>query len=261
MKVKSPSLVKMLVVSLFLLGCNSGVKVTRKTLDTGAAKADDIVSESGDGPESRVQSANRGCSDPINAAANLAPEKTIEGTELKVTKDSKQMTLCEVLEETGRSTAIFQLVDPSCETCVKAAENVSIKLAESIYRLSIAHIIVMTSDAESAKLTEVSTFVETNLKDTIIVQDVESQLWSRLSADEKKTSIPTLASMNLNLQAEIINQENATYLDIIDEAEKLVIELNSEENTTPAARSNAPELTWNGTEYKDTAVYAIINVE
>lgn len=159
-------------------------------------------------------------------------KETIAGDELAVFTGRSKSTksLCEVLEESGKTVAIFQFAGVFCISCQQEARQLRDELASSPYGKNIAHVVVLTDFFADFADDAFSGFMSRFAPNSIAVYD-EAKLWKYFSQDPSQPNRATIMAMDLDMNAVIYNEEGQQSK-IVAAAEKMAKAMKSRQSTS-----------------------------
>lgn len=119
-------------------------------------------------------------------------------------RDKSKKTLCEILADTGKKSAIYQFAGVTCTSCMEEAVKIKEFLATSKGK-DVAHILVFTDLFADVIDEDFQNFVDKYASHATIVYD-EAKLWKYWSKDPSKPNRATIMAMNLNAEGHVMNE-------------------------------------------------------
>lgn len=213
--------------TLSLQNCANGHKNVKRSSSNASVSdidsADGLPASACKASSLRLQKSPRSNKDFFLAEQGY---QIIEGNSLTVISDNETKTLCDVLLETKKKTAIFQFAS------IKEPDKViSInELFNQDIMQDVAHIIVFVDLPSKLSTKKVDSFLEEFVPEGIPARDDKENLWRMFAKNSATPSFPTIVVMNKNMQSYISNEPITDLDKAISIVEDLIAQVQDDVN-------------------------------
>ncbi len=260
-----------IAVVAMLIACEPEKVTTRKAAKAKTDKDADVVGPgtgtgTGTGTGSVIKTSTETLIDEeFRMTCSETPQNVdstfskIHGTKLMVVQGGAKKSLCNVLSESKKAAVLFQFIDDTCDQCVKAAENMELRLSYSPYQYAIAHVMVMVGKDET-KMKALQDAIAKVAPSRLWVVDETKELWMNFGAYKDKVH-PTFLAMNANMEAALVKEPNGQYLDVVSKAEELIkaYDESIQPKTPPAQKSVSVD--WDMKSFTGTKQFNLIPIQ
>ena len=140
-----------------------------------------------------------------------------------------KLSLCEVLNRSGKEAVFFQFAGVTCEECQDKSNYYSRVINSSRYR-DIAWVVVITDHfSDGYTESDFQGYMDTYAPDAMRVHD-EAKLWKALSENPSAPIRSTAFTMNRNMDVVVVNRPGTEEQAILDAAVRLVDEVKNSRN-------------------------------
>lgn len=154
-------------------------------------------------------------------------------------------SICTLLTESQKDTAIFQFIPSLCNDCEQSIQNTWWAIERSGYKNKFLHVLAI-STGNDALLTKIRKFIQASAIPAILVTDTQTKLENELLRLVTDLSQPSFYTINSLLQVDYVSGNSNLYLDIVPKAESILLSVDASEEEQPGR----PFTDWSGLDVK-----------